>query len=126
VVLARLHANKSELLIVLERPEVPLHTNGSENDIRAQVTKRKISRGTRSEAGRACRDAFLELLKTCRKRGISFWHDLGAPSPMLPPCRPSRTSSGPAAHRPDRPGFWPLLRDRWPLRSNIDFDRHQR
>src|SRR3954451_4405476 len=36
--LARLHANKAELLMVLERPEIPLHTNGSENDIRAHVT----------------------------------------------------------------------------------------
>ena len=27
--LARLHANKPELLMVLDRPEIPLHTNGS-------------------------------------------------------------------------------------------------
>jgi hypothetical protein len=44
--LARLHANKAELLMVLERPEIPLHTNGSENDIRCQVTRRKVSAGT--------------------------------------------------------------------------------
>jgi hypothetical protein len=50
--LARLHANKAELLMVLERPEIPLHTNGSENDIRCQVTRRRISAGTRSDAGR--------------------------------------------------------------------------
>jgi Transposase IS66 family len=75
--LARLHANKAELLRVLERPEVPLHTNGSENDIRAQVIRRKISGGTRSEAGRDCRDAFLSLIKTCQKLGLSFWHYLG-------------------------------------------------
>src|SRR5215218_9276873 len=43
--LERLHANKPELLRVLERPEIPLHTNGSENDIRAQVTRRKVSGG---------------------------------------------------------------------------------
>jgi hypothetical protein len=30
--MARLHANKTELLKVLKRPEIPLHTNGSEND----------------------------------------------------------------------------------------------
>jgi len=30
---------------VLDRPEIPLHTNGSENDIRAYVTKRKVSGG---------------------------------------------------------------------------------
>jgi hypothetical protein len=76
--LARLHANKSGLLKVLDRPEIPLHTNGSENDIRCQVTKRKISGGSRSDAGRDCRDAFLGLNKTCAKLGIAFWDYLGA------------------------------------------------
>ncbi|MPR07521.1 IS66 family transposase [Microvirga tunisiensis] len=75
--LGRLRANKTELLRVLERPEIPLHTNGSENDIRAQVIRRKISAGTRSDMGRACRDAFLGLSKTCRKLGLSFWDYLG-------------------------------------------------
>src|SRR5476651_2738744 len=75
--LARLNANKPELLMVLDRPEIPLHTNGSENDIRCQVTKRKVSGGTRSDAGRDCRDAFLGLLKTCAKLGIGFWDYLG-------------------------------------------------
>ena len=76
--LARLHANKAELLMVLDRPEIPLHTNGSENDIRAFVTKRKVSGGTRSDDGRDCRDAFLSLLKTCQKLDIAFWDYLGA------------------------------------------------
>jgi hypothetical protein len=76
--LARLHANKPKLLMVLERPEIPLHTNGSENDIRCHVTRRKISGGTRSDPGRDCRDAFLGLAKTCAKLGISFWDYLGA------------------------------------------------
>jgi hypothetical protein len=75
--LARLHANKSELLMVLERPEIPLHTNGTENDVRCQVTRRKISGGTRSDRGRDCRDAFLGLAKTCAKLAISFWDYLG-------------------------------------------------
>ena len=76
--LTRLCANKSELLRVLEWPEIPLNTNGSENDIRCQVTKRKISGGTRSDAGRDCPDAFLGLNKTCAKLGIAFWDYLGA------------------------------------------------
>ena len=75
--LDRLRANKSELLRVLEHPDIPLHTNGSENDIRCQVTRRKISAGTKSEAGRDCRDAFLGLMKTCDKLGVSFWDYLG-------------------------------------------------
>ena len=47
--------------------------------------------GTRSDSGRACRDAFLGLLLTCAKLGLSFWdylgHRLGVPkaeAPYLP------------------------------------------
>ena len=89
--LARLHANKDELLVVLDRPELPLHTNGSERDLRPQVIRRKISGGTRADLGRACRDAFLGLLLTCAKLGLSFWDYLGdrlsvpgAEAPYLP------------------------------------------
>ena len=76
--LQRLLANEAELLMVLAHAEIPLHTNGSENDIRCQVTKRHVSGGTKSDAGRDCRDAFLVLGKTCRKLGIAVWDDLGA------------------------------------------------
>jgi len=75
--LARLHRRKSELLRVLERPEIPPHTNGSENDIRACVTKRKISGGTMSTAGRDARDVMLGLMKTCSKLRVSFFRYLG-------------------------------------------------
>jgi hypothetical protein len=74
--LKRLYNNKSELLMVLERPEIPLHNNAAENAIREYVKKRKISGGTRSEAGRRCRDTFTSLKKTCRKLGVSFWQYL--------------------------------------------------
>jgi hypothetical protein len=76
--LARLWANKAELLMVLQRPEIPLHTNGSANDIRCQVIRRKLSAGTRSDGGRDCRDAFLGLAKTCAKLGVAFWDYLGS------------------------------------------------
>ncbi len=89
--LARLHANKAELLMVLERPEIPLHTNGSENDIRCQVTRRKVSAGTRSDAGRDCRDAFLGLAKTCAKHGVAFWDYLG--SRLSVPGQPRRSAA---------------------------------
>jgi len=59
-------------LRVLERPDIPLHTNGSENDIRAVVTKRKISGGTMSNAGKAARDTMIGLMKTCAMLKISF------------------------------------------------------
>jgi hypothetical protein len=65
--------HKADLLRVLERPEVPLHNNGMESDIREFVKRRKISGGTRSAAGRRCRDTFASLKKTCRKLGVCFW-----------------------------------------------------
>lgn len=75
--LARLHRRRRELLKVLEHPEIPLHTNASENDLRTFVTKRKISGGTMSLDGRIARDVMLGLLKTCQKLGISFYTYLG-------------------------------------------------
>ena len=72
-VLRRLNRRKSELLKVLDRPELPLHNNVSEQDIREFVTKRKLSGSTRSDNGRRCRDTFASLKKTCRKLGVSFW-----------------------------------------------------
>jgi hypothetical protein len=87
--------------MVLDRPEIPLNTNSSENDIRCQVTKRKVSAGTRSDAGRDCRDAFLGLSNTCAKLGIAFWHYLGSRLnvsnltnvPQLPDLVPQRCAS---------------------------------
>lgn len=74
--LKRIWLNKSELLLVLKRPDIPLHNNLSERDIREYVKRRKISGSTRSESGRLCRDSFTSLKKTCRKLGISFWQYL--------------------------------------------------
>ncbi|MCC6002271.1 MAG: hypothetical protein JJU19_15635 [Pararhodobacter sp.] len=47
--------------------------NASENDLRACVTKRRISGGTMSADGRQARDVMLGLMRTCRKLGISFF-----------------------------------------------------
>jgi len=74
--LRRIHEKRADLLLVLERPEIPLHNNLSESDIREWAKKRKISAGTRSELGRRCRDTFVSLKKTCRKLGVSFWRYL--------------------------------------------------
>jgi Transposase IS66 family len=71
-----IRAHQADLLRVLDRPEVPLHNNGEESDIREYVKRRKISGGTRSDAGRRCRDTFTSLKKTCRKLGVNFWNYL--------------------------------------------------
>src|SRR5271166_1949811 len=87
--LRRLLRNKEGLLRVLERPDLPINTNASENDIRAVVTKRKISGGTISDKGRDARDIMLGLAKTCMKLKLSFDEFIGArlgiPGPKIPP-----------------------------------------
>jgi Transposase IS66 family len=75
-VLKEMRDHKADLLRVLERPEIPLHNNAMESDIREYVKRRKISGGTRSDAGRRCRDTFASLKKTCRKLGVRFWEYL--------------------------------------------------
>jgi len=72
-VLKSMREMKADLLRVLEHPEIPLHNNAAESDIREFVKRRKISGGTRSSAGRRCRDTFASLKKTCRKLGVCFW-----------------------------------------------------
>ena len=70
--LGRMAAKKADLLRVLERPDMPLHTNEPERDFRDWATKRKISAGTRGELGKRCRDTFLSLKSTCRKLAVGF------------------------------------------------------
>ncbi len=91
--LERLAANRDELLRVLDCPETPLNANGAGNDIRDHAARRKVSFGTRSDAGRAARDAWSDdegavdksdagraardacigAKKTCRKLGVPYW-----------------------------------------------------
>lgn len=71
--LTKTYAKKAELLMVLKRPETPLHNNGTETDAREMVVKRKVSGGTRSEEGQKCRDTFVSIKKTCVKLEICFW-----------------------------------------------------
>ena len=59
--------------MVLEKPAIPLHINTPENDLRACVTKHRISGGTMSSDGRETRNVMLGLMKTCRKLGIFFF-----------------------------------------------------
>ena len=85
--LARLHSNKAELLLVLERPDIALHNNLAEGDIREYAKRRKINGSTRSDLGRRCRDTFASLKKTCRKLGIGFWdllNDRLSPQSTIP------------------------------------------
>ena len=73
LVLQRALIKKKELLVVLERPDIPLHNNGSETDIREYVKRKKVSGGTRILSGQQSRDTFASVKKTCRKLGLSFY-----------------------------------------------------
>ena len=75
---------------MLDWPEIPLHINAAENDIRCHVTKRKVSGGTWSEPGRDARDACHGLIKSCQKLVVSFFDYLGdrlavSDAPLVPP-----------------------------------------
>lgn len=66
-------SHKSELLLVLEHPEIPLHNNLAEQSLREVVIRRKISGGAKNDRGTEARDLFCSLKQTCRKLNISFW-----------------------------------------------------
>lgn len=72
-VLVQFRKKKAQLLRVLEVPDIPLHNNEAESDIREMVIRQKISGGTRSELGRKARDTMVGLKTTCRKLGVCFW-----------------------------------------------------
>lgn len=72
-VLARIKRWQQRLLLALDYPFLPLHNNTAESDIREYVRRRKINGTTRHALGRAARDTFASLKKTCYKLGINFW-----------------------------------------------------
>lgn len=67
----RTKSNKAELLAVLEEPALPLHNNAAELAVRQIVRKRDISLHTWSEKGTRVRDAFLTIIETAKKLGVS-------------------------------------------------------
>ena len=64
---------KSELLMALKHPEVPLHNNESELGARAQVRRRDVSLHTMTEDGTKANDTFLTIVETAKKLGVSAY-----------------------------------------------------
>jgi regulator of replication initiation timing len=64
---------KHSLLMVLHHPEIPLHNNPAEIEIRRRVRKRDVSFGPRTEEGKRAWDTFASLLATTKKLGVSFY-----------------------------------------------------
>src|SRR6476469_4563312 len=63
----------SELLLVLEHPELPLHNNPTELAARTIVQRRNISYATQTCEGTKAINIFMSLVATTRKLGISFF-----------------------------------------------------
>jgi len=66
-------AKASELLLVLEHPELPIHNNPAELAARTMVQRRNISYATQTLEGTKAWDTFMSLVATTRKLGISFF-----------------------------------------------------
>jgi hypothetical protein len=71
--IAKTLAKKTELLLVLEQPEVPLHNNEAELGARVQARVRDVSFQTRSEKGTKIKDAFMTINQTAKKLHVSFY-----------------------------------------------------
>jgi hypothetical protein len=71
--LLRTRDNKKSLLLFLKYPQLPLHNNQAEIDIRERVVKRKITLQNRPLDGMKAWDLMLSLASTCRKIDLSFW-----------------------------------------------------
>ena len=69
--LERTYKNKAKLLAVLDNPALPLHNNAAELEARRIVRKRDISLHTWSPKGTKVRDAFMSIVQTAQKLGVS-------------------------------------------------------
>lgn len=69
----------SELLLVLEHPELPLHNNPAELAARTIVQRRNISYATQTCQGTKAMDIFMSLVATTRKLGISLFEYMNDP-----------------------------------------------
>jgi hypothetical protein len=67
---------KSELLLTLKYPEIPLHNNAAELGARSQVRKRDVSLHTMTEEGTKANDTFSTIVQTAKKLGVSAYEYL--------------------------------------------------
>ena len=64
---------KSELLLILDYPEIPLHNNATELAIRVQVRKRDVSLQTRTEEWTEAKNTFLTIIETAKKLWVNIY-----------------------------------------------------
>jgi len=64
---------KTELLLVLKYPELPLHNNNSELGARAEKRKQDVSLHTKTKEGTKAKDTFMTIVETAKKLGVSAY-----------------------------------------------------
>lgn len=83
----RIQRHLPELFVFVAEPEVPPDNNAAERSLRHLVTSRKISGGTRSDAGTETKMILASLFGTWRTRGLDPWlacqHLLASPQPQM-------------------------------------------
>ena len=73
VCIQRTIKNKEKLLGVLQYPNLPLHNNTSELGARQKARKRDISLHTMTETGTKVQDAWMTIVQTAFKLGVSIY-----------------------------------------------------
>lgn len=68
--IAKTLAKRTELLLVLDHPELPLHNNESELAARVQARARDVSLHTKSDKGTKIKDTMMTISQTAKKLGI--------------------------------------------------------
>lgn len=66
-------AQKENLLLVLQFPDLPLHNNASELAAREQARRRDISFHTMSLKGTVAKDAFMTIVATAKKHNVNVY-----------------------------------------------------
>lgn len=67
---------QNQLILFLDKPEVPFDNNGSERALRNRVIKRKVSGGFRSFNGAICHDIIASIIETSKKQGLNVFQAL--------------------------------------------------
>ncbi len=64
---------KRQLLLVLEKPELPLHNNPAELMARKQARMRDVHLHTMSEEGTKAKDTMVTITETCKKLAVNVF-----------------------------------------------------
>jgi hypothetical protein len=71
--IAKTYNKRKELLLVLEKPYIPLHNNPAEGEVRVEKRKQDISFQTRTKEGTVMKDAGMTIVQTAKKLGVNCY-----------------------------------------------------